>query len=113
MGLEIAPGNEVEENPELHKVGNAWNTIPVAKEWTPVDAQPGCIVVNIGDGLAWWSDGILKSTYHRVRSPVGSDPKARLQAYSTSATMHVRCLLSAQKLTKPFSHPPVAEAASC
>lgn len=30
--------------------------------------------VNIGDGLTRWTDGILKSTYHRVRAPKEGDP---------------------------------------
>lgn len=75
MGLEIAPGKAVDANPELDKPGNPWNTMPVAREWIPVDPKPGCILVNIGDGLAWWSDGIFKSTYHRVRSPTADDPQ--------------------------------------
>ena len=33
------------------------------------------VQVNIGDGLAWWTDGLLKSTYHRVRAPRGDDPQ--------------------------------------
>jgi len=31
--------------------------------------------VNIGDGLARWTDGLLKSTYHRVRAPKITDNK--------------------------------------
>ncbi|KAK9834460.1 hypothetical protein WJX74_002175 [Apatococcus lobatus] len=74
-GLEIAPGKDVEENPDLHKVGNIWNAVPVAKHWTPLDPIEGCITVNIGDGLQWWTDGLFKSTYHRVRAPKDGDNK--------------------------------------
>ena len=31
--------------------------------------------MNIGDGLARWTDGLLKSTYHRVRAPKITDDK--------------------------------------
>ena len=31
--------------------------------------------MNIGDGLARWTDGLLKSTYHRVRAPKITDNK--------------------------------------
>jgi len=69
VGLEIAPGSEV-ENPEIiEDVGNIWNAVPVARTWTPLDPKPGCLTVNIGDGLTRWTDGLLKSTYHRVRTP--------------------------------------------
>ena len=37
-------------------------------------AQTG-YAVNIGDGLARWTDGLLKSTYHRVRAPKITDNK--------------------------------------
>ncbi len=49
--------------------------------------RPGCLTVNIGDGLTRWTDGILKSTYHRVRAPKGDDPKVRaIVAYSLATT---------------------------
>lgn len=37
--------------------------------WVPCDPIPGAITVNIGDALQYWSDGRLKSTFHRVRMP--------------------------------------------
>ena len=74
-GLEIAPGKDVDENPDLKEIGNIWNAVPTAKHWTPLDPIEGCITVNIGDGLQWWTDGLFKSTYHRVRAPKGSDNK--------------------------------------
>ncbi|KAK9908386.1 hypothetical protein WJX75_007121 [Coccomyxa subellipsoidea] len=74
-GLEIAPGNEVEDQSLVEDVGNAWNHVPVARKWTPMDPKPGLLTVNIGDGLTRWTDGLLKSTYHRVRAPKEGDPK--------------------------------------
>jgi hypothetical protein len=42
--LEIAPGNEVEDLSLIADVGNAWNHIPQAREWTPLDPKcaPSC-----------------------------------------------------------------------
>lgn len=31
--------------------------MPVAKQWIPLDPRPGCITVNVGDGLTRWTDG--------------------------------------------------------
>ncbi|RDW70394.1 hypothetical protein BP5796_08791 [Coleophoma crateriformis] len=39
---------------------------PDAREFVPVPVVEGALIVNIGDGLALWSDGALKSTLHRV-----------------------------------------------
>ena len=38
-------------------------------QWVSFDPVPGAITINIGDSLQYWSDGALKSTYHRVRCP--------------------------------------------
>lgn len=43
--------------------------------WLPVEARSDRIVCNIGDQLMRWSDDRLKSTYHRVRLPVGDEPR--------------------------------------
>lgn len=69
-GLEIAPGNDAQNAEHLiADPGNIWNSMPDVHEWTPLDPIEGCVTVNIGDGLARWTDGLLKSTYHRVRAP--------------------------------------------
>ena len=39
IGLEIAPGNEVEDLSLIEDVGNIWNQVPVAREWTPLDPK--------------------------------------------------------------------------
>lgn len=44
--------------------------------WVPCDPVEGAITVNIGDALQYWSDGQLKSTYHRVRMPRVSEHQA-------------------------------------
>ena len=41
--------------------------------WVPCDPVPGAITVNIGDALQYWTDGRLKSTFHRVRMPSKDD----------------------------------------
>ncbi|RDW89239.1 hypothetical protein BP6252_01271 [Coleophoma cylindrospora] len=48
------------------KTGGLEVKSPDAREFVPVPVVEGALVVNIGDGLALWSDGALKSTLHRV-----------------------------------------------
>ncbi len=45
------------------------------ESWNPCPPLPGCISVNIGDPLQFWSDGVLKSNYHRVRMPLPGESK--------------------------------------
>ena len=47
------------------------------ERWNPCPPLPGCISVNIGDPLQFWSDGLLKSNYHRVRPPLEGESKVR------------------------------------
>lgn len=108
MGLEIAPGKDVEENPDLKEIGNIWNAVPTAKHWTPIDPIEGCITVNIGDGLQWWTDGLFKSTYHRVRAPKDGDNKVNIHIHSRSAycLLSMTCMQrSMQPLGWPQAHP--------
>ena len=85
VGLEIAPGKDVDDNPDLHIIGNIWNAVPTAKTWTPLDPIEGAITVNIGDGLQYWTDGLFKSTYHRVRAPKDGDNKVSMPSSSSTA----------------------------
>ena len=55
-GLEICPGRE------------SVTTFALGDKWTPVPAETGPIVCNIGDMLMAWSDDRFKSNYHRVRA---------------------------------------------
>ena len=45
--------------------------------WHPCPHIPGCITVNIGDALQRFSDGLLKSNFHRVRMPADGESQAR------------------------------------
>jgi isopenicillin N synthase-like dioxygenase len=56
--------------------------------WTPIDAPPGAVVVNIGDMLARLTNDVLPSTTHRVVNPA---PERRgIARYSTPFFLHFR-----------------------
>ena len=38
-------------------------------EWTDIPPKQGCIVVNVGDAMEFWTAGLFKSTQHRVVLP--------------------------------------------
>ena len=59
--------------------------------WEPCPSKPGCIIVNIGDMLQYWSDGLLKSNFHRVRLPQEGEfqvrPKTLYSRFRLCCTM--------------------------
>lgn len=69
VGLELAAGKDGKavdsEQAGYYKIEN----------WVPCPHKPGHIVVNVGDPLQLWSEGVLKSNYHRVRLPRPNEPQ--------------------------------------
>lgn len=47
----------------------------------PSCGRAGCFTVNVGDVLSRWTDGELKSTYHRVRAPRPEDPNPYVRVF--------------------------------
>ena len=40
-----------------------------SSEWMPIQPPAGCLVVNLGDMMSRWTNGLWKSTLHRVANP--------------------------------------------
>lgn len=59
-GLEVDTGNDT------------WAPVPVCPPGTENDPAPP-VLVNIGDLLSYWTNGLLRSTVHRVIFPHGTD----------------------------------------
>ena len=52
--------------------GSTWSPVEVYPPGTETDPFPP-VLVNIGDVLSYWTNGLLKSTVHRVVFPAGGD----------------------------------------
>ncbi|KAK9804928.1 hypothetical protein WJX72_012495 [[Myrmecia] bisecta] len=63
-GLEIAMGKDGKAVTSDTTAGQS-----MVDKWQPSPPIPGCIIVNIGDTMQYWSDGELLSNFHRVRCP--------------------------------------------
>ncbi|MFD1813195.1 isopenicillin N synthase family dioxygenase [Rhodococcus gannanensis] len=55
-GLQVCPGREMD-----------------GEAWTPIEPSDEAITCNIGDMLMRWSDDLLPSNFHRVKSPGPDD----------------------------------------
>ena len=62
---------------EIQTRDGGWAPVPVTPPGTEEDSGPP-ILVNIGDLLSYWTNGLLRSTVHRVIFP-GSDEKGQGQ----------------------------------
>jgi isopenicillin N synthase-like dioxygenase len=56
---------------EVFTRANEWAPVPVCPPGTEDDASPP-ILVNIGDLLSYWTNGLLRSTVHRVAFESGA-----------------------------------------
>ncbi|KAJ4306473.1 hypothetical protein N0V88_001276 [Collariella sp. IMI 366227] len=65
------PGLEI-----LERDGVTWSPVPVIPPGTEGDPAPP-ILMNIGDLLSYWTNGLLRSTVHRVVFPTGDGEKVR------------------------------------
>lgn len=79
------------------------------EKWIWVDPVPGTFVVNIGDMLTIWTNGLYQSTVHRV---INNNSKYRVSVpffYEPNFDARVEPLSCVQNLAvaKGTNHPPV------
>lgn len=76
--------------------------------WTPVRPEPGCLLVNLGDLLATWTNDHWRSTLHRVR-PARPGTRRRSAAFFHDGNHDalVTCLPTCTSAEDPPRYPPI------
>ncbi|RKF55461.1 UPF0676 protein [Golovinomyces cichoracearum] len=82
-GLEILLPSHLDSNKESE---SSWDLLPIYPSGTEFDPCPP-IVMNIGDLLSFWTNGVLKSTVHRVIVPQSDKENAQTR-YSMAYFAH-------------------------
>lgn len=79
--------------------------------WLPAPALPGAAIVNTGDLIERWSNGMFRSTLHRVVNPEG--PAMARDRYSVvlfhgpNPDAVITCLEPCQSPERPARYPPI------
>ncbi|MEO0406556.1 MAG: 2-oxoglutarate and iron-dependent oxygenase domain-containing protein [Cyanobacteria bacterium P01_A01_bin.135] len=79
-------------------------------EWIAAPAIPDTVIINTGDLMERWSNGVFRSTRHRVALPKGA--KAQGDRYSMAffcepdPTVEIRCLPTCTR-HQPPQYPPI------
>jgi isopenicillin N synthase-like dioxygenase len=84
---------------------------PIDQPWTPVDAPPGSLVINLGDMLARWSNDTYRSTPHRVVGPVDRDRISIPFFVNPNPETVVECIPTCVTSDHPCRYEPVSAGA--
>lgn len=74
--------------------------------WEDVPGIRGAFIVNIGDMMERWTNGLFRSTLHRVM-PVGKERYSVVFFLDPNPDCHVECLESCCSETSPPRFPPI------
>jgi isopenicillin N synthase-like dioxygenase len=72
---------------EILKKDNTWAPVPVCPPGTEDDPSPP-ILINIGDLLSYWTNGLFRSTVHRVVFPADRGAGGGVAGESNSGTRY-------------------------
>lgn len=78
-------------------------------EWLAIDALEGQLVVDAGDMLSRWTNGVIPSTTHRVVNPEGANgPRYSMPFFvHPYSAFNIECLPCCQSPEQPAKFPPI------
>ncbi|KAK9843645.1 hypothetical protein WJX81_000832 [Elliptochloris bilobata] len=74
--------------------------------WHPVAPRPGAFIVNLGDMLERWTNGLFRSTLHRVCTAGDRDRYSIAFFFDPAFSARVECLPTCCSDTRPAKFPP-------
>lgn len=80
-------------------------------EWIPAPAIPDTVIVNTGDLMERWSNGVFRSTRHRVVVPTEAETQSDLYALAffcePDPAVEICCLPTCCCRDRPAQYPPI------
>ena len=78
-------------------------------EWLGIDALEGQLVVDAGDMLSRWTNGVIPSTTHRVVNPAGENKERYSMPFFVHpySAFNIECLPCCQSEENPPKYPPI------
>lgn len=78
-------------------------------EWIEAAPIPGTFIINLGDIMARWTNGIYQSTPHRVLNRSGKERYSLVLFYGANHDTVIRCLPTCQGPGHPPKYAPVTQ----
>lgn len=80
--------------------------------WQAVDYVENAIIINTGDLMERWTNGLYKSTLHRVQPKIGQQDRYSIALFmDPDSATHVSVLESCVTEAKPAQYPPITAGA--
>ncbi len=76
-------------------------------EWFPAPVMPGMFLVNIGQILSRWTNGLYPSTPHRVVNLAGAERYSIPFFFDPDFEAEIACLPTCQNADRPPAFPPI------